>query len=46
MVWKGIYMVSMWTNPPGGLPGAAEAGRQVVQLLCHADGRSFKTSTP
>jgi phytoene dehydrogenase-like protein len=41
-----FYLSSMWTNPPGGLPGAAKAGREVVQLLCDADGRSFETSTP
>ncbi|HMN62812.1 MAG TPA: NAD(P)/FAD-dependent oxidoreductase, partial [Anaerolinea sp.] len=32
-----FYMASMWTKAPGGLPGAAMAGREVVQLLCHAD---------
>ena len=34
---SGFYLASMWTNPPGGVPGAAEVGRQVVQLLCHED---------
>ena len=42
----GFYLASMWTNPPGGIPGAAAVGRQVVQLLCHEDRRRFVTSTP
>ncbi len=43
---SGFYLASMWTNPPGGVPGAAEVGRQVVQLLCREDRRPFKTSIP
>lgn len=41
-----FYMASMWTNPPGGLPGAASAGRGVIQLLCARDRKRFVTSTP
>jgi hypothetical protein len=36
----------MWTNPPGGLPGAAMAGREVVQLLCDRDKKRFRTLRP
>ena len=43
---SGFYLASMWTNPPGGVPGAATVGRQVVQLLCHEDHKDFVTSTP
>jgi len=39
------YLAGMWTNPPGGIPGAASARRQVVQLLCHADHKRFGTTT-
>jgi phytoene dehydrogenase-like protein len=42
----GLYLASMWTVPPGGLPGAAIAGRQVVQLLCARDRRRFVASVP
>ena len=42
----GFYLASMWTNPPGGIAGAAGAGRGVVQLLCHEDRKRFLTSTP
>ena len=41
-----FYLSSMWTSPPGGLPGAAIAGREVIQLLCAADDRKFETSNP
>ncbi len=41
----GFYLASMWTDPPGGIPGAANAGRSVVQLLCHEDRRRFVTMT-
>jgi hypothetical protein len=43
---SGFYLASMWTNPPGGISGAAGVGRGVVQLLCHEDRRRFTTSTP
>ncbi len=41
-----FFLASMWTNAPGGLPGAAMAGREVVQVLCARDRRRFVTSTP
>ncbi len=40
----GLYLASMWTNPPGGLPGAAEVGKWVVQLLCARDRKRFVTT--
>jgi phytoene dehydrogenase-like protein len=43
---SGFYLASMWTNPPGGMPGATEVGRQVVQLMCHEDQKRFEASTP
>ena len=42
----GFYLASMWTNAPGGLPLAAEAGRGVVQLLCTRDRKRFVTTIP
>ncbi len=42
---SGFYTASMWTNPPGGIPGAASAGRMVVQILCHEDGQRFVAPT-
>lgn len=43
---SGFYLASMWTNPPGGIPGAADVGRDVVQLLCNEDRKRFVTSLP
>jgi len=42
----GLYLASMWTNPPGGIPGPASVGREVVQILCHEDREGFVTTTP
>jgi phytoene dehydrogenase-like protein len=41
-----LYLASMWTSPPGGLPGAAMAGREVAQILCARDGKTFETTKP
>ena len=41
-----FYLASMWTNSPGGLPGAAEVGRGVVQILCARDRQRFVTTIP
>ena len=41
-----LYIASMWTLPPGGLPGAAMAGREVAQILCAKDGKRFVTTKP
>ena len=41
-----FYMIGQWVEPGGGLPGVAPSGRNVVQLLCHRDGKPFVTTTP
>lgn len=41
-----LYIASMWTLPPGGIPGAAQAGRQVIQLLCARDKKRFVATKP
>ena len=41
-----FYLASMWTFPPGGLPSAAIAGREVIQLVCHHDKKRFVTTKP
>jgi monoamine oxidase len=32
------------TQPGGGVPPAINSGRQVIQILCHGDGRPFRAS--
>lgn len=41
-----FYMAGMWTNPPGGIPGSAVAGRRVVQVLCNRDNKAFISFSP
>jgi phytoene dehydrogenase-like protein len=36
-----FWMAGQWVMPGGGLPTALLAGRQVIQLICHGDGREF-----
>ena len=36
-----FWMAGQWVVPGGGLPSALLAGRQVIQLICHGDGRAF-----
>jgi phytoene dehydrogenase-like protein len=40
-----FIMAGMWTMPPGGLPGAAGAGRFAAQRLCIQNGVGFKTGS-
>lgn len=40
-----FYMTGQWVSPGGGLPSGVMTGRQVVQLMCHADGKRFQVAT-
>ncbi len=39
---KNFYMAGQWVEPGGGLPVGLLSGRNVTQLICHADGKPFK----
>jgi phytoene dehydrogenase-like protein len=41
-----FYIASMWTSPPGGIPGSTTAGRHVVQQICREDAKKFVASLP
>ncbi len=41
---KNFYMAGQWVEPGGSVPLAALSARNVIQLICHADGRQFTTS--
>jgi phytoene dehydrogenase-like protein len=41
-----FYLAGQWVAPGGGLPAGVMTGRQVAQLLCHKDGRKFRTTLP
>ena len=40
-----FIMAGMWTMPPGGLPGAAAAGKFAAQRLCRMSSFEFKTAS-
>jgi phytoene dehydrogenase-like protein len=39
-----FYMAGQWVMPGGGLPPGVMTARQVQQLICHRDGKTFRTS--
>ncbi|MCS7071101.1 MAG: hypothetical protein NZM00_06320, partial [Anaerolinea sp.] len=41
-----FYMAGQWTEPGGSVPFAAASGRNVIQMICAADGRPFITNEP
>jgi len=43
---KNFYMAGQWVEPGGGIPPAALSGRNVIQLICRQDKKSFVTSVP
>lgn len=43
---KDFYMAGQWVEPGGGVPTAAMSGRNVIQILCKHDHRTFTTQTP
>jgi phytoene dehydrogenase-like protein len=43
---KNFYMAGQWVEPGGGVPTAAMSGRNVIQILCKRDHKSFVTQMP
>jgi phytoene dehydrogenase-like protein len=41
-----FYMAGQWVSPGGGLPGCAITAKEVMHLICHADGKTFQASVP
>lgn len=41
---ENFFMIGQWVMPGGGLPPAAQSGRDVIQILCHRDRRPFTTT--
>jgi phytoene dehydrogenase-like protein len=42
---RDFYMAGQWVEPGGGIPTVLSSGRQVVQILCRRDRKSF-TAVP
>ena len=43
---ENFYMAGQWVEPGGSVPLAAASGKNVIQLLCAADGKAFAASAP
>lgn len=43
---ENFYMAGQWVEPGGSVPIVAMSGRNVVQQMCHQDGKRFTTSVP
>ena len=43
---KNFYMAGHWVEPGGTVTLAAASGQNVMQLICHADGKSFQSTKP
>jgi phytoene dehydrogenase-like protein len=41
-----FYMAGHWVEPGGTVTLAAASGKNTMQLICNADGKSFETSLP
>jgi phytoene dehydrogenase-like protein len=43
---QNFFLAGQWVEPGGSLPLAAASGRNAIHMICHADGKSFATTTP
>ncbi len=43
---QNFYMAGQWVEPGGSVPIAAASGRNVVQMICHRDGKPFEACLP
>jgi phytoene dehydrogenase-like protein len=41
-----FYMAGQWVEVGGSIPNVATSGRNVIQIICHADNKRFVTSQP
>jgi phytoene dehydrogenase-like protein len=41
---RNFYMCGQWIEPGGGLPTAIMSGRNVCQIICREDKKTFRTS--
>ena len=42
---KNFYMAGQWVEPGGMVSVVAMSGRNAIQMICHAEGKPFMTST-
>jgi phytoene dehydrogenase-like protein len=41
---KNLYFSGMWLMPPGGLPCGLKTSRDIIQIICHEENKSFRSS--
>jgi phytoene dehydrogenase-like protein len=41
-----FYMAGQWVQPGGGVPTAAQSGRDVIEMICKRDGVPFAAQVP
>lgn len=39
---ENYYQIGQWVEPPAGLPGSMLTGRQVIQIICKSDKKTFR----
>ena len=43
---RSIIMAGQWVEPGGGVPTAAMSGRNVIQIICKRDRKTFVAKIP
>jgi phytoene dehydrogenase-like protein len=43
---RNFYLAGQWVEPGGSVPMVAMSGRNVIRLICHADGQPFVATEP
>ncbi len=43
---QGFYLIGQWVEPGGSVPVVAMSGQNIIQQICHEDGKPFATSIP
>ena len=43
---RNFYLAGQWVEPGGSVPVVAMSGQNIIQQICHEDGKKFVTSVP
>jgi phytoene dehydrogenase-like protein len=43
---RNVYQIGQWVEPGGSVPVVAMSGMNIVQQICHEDGKVFTATTP
>jgi phytoene dehydrogenase-like protein len=42
---RNVYLIGQWVEPGGSVPVVAMSGMNIIQQICHEDGKAFSPST-